>query len=492
MNATLFLSCLAVYLLLMIGFGWWITRHHRSGDDFLLGGRALPYLLTLGTTVATMVGTGSSMGAVGKAYRDGWAGALYGIGGTLGILLLAWWFAPVRQHRFLTMGEELASYVGAHRLVKNLVSIFIYLACVGWLGAHILGGGNYLQFVTGIDPFWAKLWIALGFGIYAVIGGYTAVVWTDSLQAIVLFVGFMATAFFSYRLIGGWSELQATSSGLWEGRGGAFPLPSISLVVVIAVGVLGTPAFRQRIYSGSSVFAIRKAFVTSGVLYLGFASLPAIIGMTAYATQPGLAQGDLAFPYMATEVLPTSIGVLILLAGLSATMSSASSDAIAAVTTLLRDLSSALLGRVPAADRVVTWSRWGLVLTTGLAFAMAMIANNVIGYISQMISLFITGMCVLGVCGRLWPRYNAVGALATLATAFLTALTINAVPAWTAWWGNPVIPSLLLSALAGVVASLLTPPDRLSHAEALCLLQAEREQMEEAPEPPVRRTADER
>ena len=139
-----------------------------------------------------MVGTGSSMGAVGKGYAGGWAGSLYGIGGALGILVAAWLFAPVRKHCFMTMAEELASYVGANRTVLNLVAVFTFMASVGWLGAHIVGGGAYLHYATGINESWARASIALGFGIYAMIGGYRAVVWTDTLQAVVLFIGFFA------------------------------------------------------------------------------------------------------------------------------------------------------------------------------------------------------------------------------------------------------------------------------------------------------------
>lgn len=72
----------------------------------------MPLFLTLGSTVATMVGTGSSMGAVGFGYSNGWAGMLYGVGGAIGILLVAWLFAPV-QLRFMTMSEELSYYTGA-------------------------------------------------------------------------------------------------------------------------------------------------------------------------------------------------------------------------------------------------------------------------------------------------------------------------------------------------------------------------------------------
>jgi SSS family solute:Na+ symporter len=191
-----FVAAFIAYMFAMIAIGWFVSRKQTSGEDFLLGGRSLPLLLTLGTTVATMVGTGSSMGAVGFAYLNGWAGALYGIGGAVGILLLAWLFAPVRKLKFMTMSEELSYYVGAHPYIKNVIACIIYVASIGWLGAHILGGGMYLAWLTGLDATTAKLLIALSFTIYVVIGGYTAVVWTDSIQALILFTVFILMAIF--------------------------------------------------------------------------------------------------------------------------------------------------------------------------------------------------------------------------------------------------------------------------------------------------------
>src|SRR5688572_16927328 len=108
MNASYFLAAFGLYIVFLIAIGWFVSRHQKSGDDFLLAGRSLPVFLTVGTTVATMVGTGSSMGAVGFGYGHGWAGALYGIGGAVGILLLGILFAPARAQRFSTMSEELA------------------------------------------------------------------------------------------------------------------------------------------------------------------------------------------------------------------------------------------------------------------------------------------------------------------------------------------------------------------------------------------------
>ena len=190
----------------------------------------------------------------------------------------------------------------------------------------------------------------------------------------------------------------------------------------------------------------------SAVLAISFAILPSIIGMAAYHHNAGLENPDLAFPFMATEMLPVSLGVLTLLAGLSATMSSASSDALAGVAIAVRDLHEMVFKRLPSAEKVVLLSRCGLALTTGLALAMAFSAHNILGYIRDMISLFITGMCVCAVLGRLWPRYNAGGALASLVGAFLTALTFRMLPDWTEYWGGSIIPALTVSAIAGAVS----------------------------------------
>ncbi|WP_417703341.1 sodium:solute symporter family protein [Pseudomonas sp.] len=481
MNSNIFLGSFFLYLLAMIWLGWWVSRNHRSsGDDFLLGGRSIPLFLTIGTTVATMVGTGSSMGAVGFGYNNGWAGALYGIGGAVGILLLAVLFASVRKLRFMTMSEELAYYVGGNRVVRNLVALLIYIASIGWLGAHILGGGMYLAWITGIDLNTAKLVVAIGFGLYCIIGGYLAVVWTDTIQAILLFVGFIAMAVFALIKIGGFEHLTdhmdpAATDAFGIGTLGL--IPAISLAVVVGVGVLATPSFRQRIYSADSVSSVRRSFIFTGVLYLGFSVVPAIIGMAAHALAPDLENSNYAFPFLATQVLPLGLGLLVMIAGLSATMSSASSDALAGVSIMMRDLYALVTGHMPAPERVVRYSRFALLFTIGLALAFALTSDNIISYITKMIATVMAGMFVCAMLGKFWSRYNWQGAIATLIAASATSLAIIAHAGWTAYWGNPSIPAVLAALVAGVVVSLLTPRCQVTHEETLARLAEEREAM---------------
>lgn len=454
-----FIVAFVVYILIMIAIGWFVSRKQKTSDDFLLAGRNVPFILSLGTTVATMVGTGSSMGAVGFAYHNGWAGALYGIGGSLGILLLAWLFAPIRRFNFTTMSEEISFYFDNNKYVKNTLAFIIYAASIGWLGAHVIGGGMYLSWLTGIDSSIAKLVIALSFTIYVVIGGYTAVVWTDSIQALILFLGFILMAYFSIEHVGGWQTMlseQPQENISMFAIDSIGLLPAISLALAILVGVLATPSFRQRIYSGKSVTSIRKSFVYSGVLYLGFSIIPAIIGMSAYAMTSELDNAAFAFPHIALNVMPLALGVFIIIAGISATLSSASSDAIAGVSVLLTDIYRFIFKRTPSAQNIVLFSRVGLVLTIGIALLLALMSNNIITYITKMIAVLMSGMCVCGLLGRLWPTFNWQGAIASLFIGMITALIVSSYKPWNDYLGNSIIPAIILSAFAGIAVTLMT------------------------------------
>ncbi|MEN3260998.1 sodium:solute symporter family protein [Sodalis endosymbiont of Spalangia cameroni] len=477
MNNISFLLWFAIYALAMITLGWYVSRNQKNGDDFLLGGRSMPMILTLGSTVGTMVGTGSSVGAVGFGYLNGWAGMLYGIGGAIGILLVALLFAPVRKMRFMTMSEEICYYTGGSRLVKNLVAILIFIASIGWLGAHILGGGLYLAWASGIDINTAKIIIALAFIVYVGIGGYSAVVWIDTIQSIVLFLGFILMAVLAVNYVGGWSHIQQAVDPAAQSLFAVDKLgliPAFSLALVIGVGVMATPSYRQRIYSAKTVGAVRQSFTITGVLYLFFSFLPAIIGMAAWTMNPHLENSGFAFLF-ATQVLPHALAMVVLIAGMSANMSSGSSDAIASVSIILRDLYTLITGHMPAEDKAIRLSRIMLVLVVGLALLFALTSNDIISYITKMISMIMSGMFVCSMLGRFWTRFNWQGAVAALVGGAGAASAVLMDSQWLAFWGNPCFPSVLFSLLFAVVVTLVTPASKLSREEALEQITRERE-----------------
>ncbi|UOQ44198.1 sodium:solute symporter family protein [Halobacillus salinarum] len=469
------------FLIAMIAVGIIVSRKVNSGEDFLMGGRGLTTPLLIGTTLATLVGTGSSMGAVGFGFSNGWGGALYGIGGALGMFLLLLLFADVRKYNFMTFSEELSFYYGANKFVKGLTSIILYVACIGWLGAHIIGGSLYLSWITGVDPLTAKLIVAVGFGLYTLIGGYLAVVYTDVIQGVILFLGFILLTVLSVIKIGGIGDLNANVSPEMSSFLGLEQIgfiPALSLAVVIAVGVLATPSYRHRIYSSNNERTVRKGFIITGILFALFSFFPAIVGMAANVLNPGLDSGY-AFPYLATEVFPIWIGAVVLIAGLSATMSSGSSDFIAAVTILLRDVVEVFTGRLPKKENMVLSSRISLVLTLLLALFFTLFTNNIITYISNFISTVMSGLFIAALLGKFWGRANWQGGIASLIGGSLTSFIILSNESMMAFWGNPILPSLLIALAANVIISLLFPPQQITREESLRLLEEERTRLDE-------------
>ncbi len=261
------------------------------------------------------------MGAVGYAYQHGWAGTLYGVGGALGILLLAWWFAPLRELRFMTMSEELSYYVGADAWVKNLVAVLIFIACIGWLGAHILGGSMYLAWLTGISQNEAKDLDCLWFchlrhhrrlyrsGVDRRSAGADFILWfyPDGAVCPARGGGLAGVAAI---------DQQSSDCSAWldpfDIVGGRYSGRRVSDAIVSTADLFWLECQHST-----------ALFVWSGVLYLGFCAIPALLGAVAWLLQPELHDPAFAFPYLALELLPWGLGLLVLLAGISATMSSA-------------------------------------------------------------------------------------------------------------------------------------------------------------------------
>lgn len=205
--------------------------------------------------------------------------------------------------------------------------------------------------------------------------------------------------------------------------------------------------------------------------------------MATFALEPTLEEPAYAFPFLAVSVLPLSIGIIVLVAGLSATMSSASSDAVAAVTILLRDLSGPFAERIASTWNVITNSRIGLALIIALALLLALLSNDIIEYITSMISTVMSGLFVCALLGKYWPRFNRFGALAALLAGMAISLAVISNQAWYSLLGNPILPAVFGSLIAGVFVALLTPPSAISPTDAQKILEQQRTWIESGLKP---------
>ena len=241
---------------------------------------------------------------------------------------------------------------------------------------------------------------------------------------------------------------------------------------------LPTPSYRQRIYSAKSIAIVKKSFYLSALAYGIFSILPVIVGLSAFSINPDLQNQNMAFPFMATVVLPPMMGALVLISGLSATMSSGDSDTITGVTILLRDVWVVFTGKVPEKTNVIKYSRWAIFLNILLAFLFGVLSQDILDYITKMSSTLMAGLSVTVILGKFWQRATWQGAIAALVAGSLVSFIILSVPSVVDFWGNPILPALTAAFLAHVVTSLITPRKRLTDMQALELINTERRAMD--------------
>ena len=469
----LFIGGFIAWICFMIFVGWITSRGKNEGSSFLTGGGNLGFFLIFCTVGATMIGTGSSMGAIGNGFNHGWGGAIYGLGASAGILSMLL-FTKAKNKGFLTMSEEAQYYYGGKKIIRQVMGFMMFVIEIIWLGNHLNGGAKYLAYVTQLPDVTCKIITVLGFGIYVFIGGYMAVVTTDAVQFIAILIGFLTIAIRAIPLAGGYQNVVDTFTAAGKpgamtfyGLGSYGVMAAIALVLSTAMGVIGTPTHRTRIYTSKDEKTARKAFLGQGILLFGWSFVTAIIGMSCFtiATMNGdtLASGDYAFAYMATNALPPIIGMMFMICGLSATMSSGDSDAISGVTILLTDVYPSVTGKTIKEEDYAKYSRIALICTLGAAFFITLFVNDVIGYISTIVGAFLPGVAVAMLLGRFWKRVNWQGGLACIGSGTLLGVLILVLPSFKNWinatMGGPAVPATIISLVFGIVVSLMFPAD---------------------------------
>lgn len=484
--STMFLIGFVIYASILVFVGWWVSRGKSDGKNYLTGGGHLSFFLIFATMGATVIGTGSSMGATANGFKNGWGGSIYGIGAASGIFLMAYISkkTKLREKNFITMAEEAQYYFGGKRIIRSVMSVMMFIIEIVWLGNHMNGGATYLAYVTGLSPLTAKIIALFAFALYVFIGGYLAVVWTDAIQLIILLVGFVAITLTAIPAAGGWGAITQTLEAAGKGGNLSFYgietmglMGAFSLAFSIAIPAFGTPTYKMRVYTAKDDKTATRALNMSAWMIFLFSLCPSVIGMAAFAIakQTGaeyvLATPDFAFAFMATNILGPVMGLLFMIAGLSATMSSGDSDAIAGVTILIQDLYPTFTGRQVPEEKIKNWSRIALCLTLGFAFIATLFAKDIISYISNIGGSFIPGVSVAMILGSCWKRANWQGGLASVlgGTVFgVLYLVVPFIKDWvTATFTGPAIPATLTALILCVAVSLMTPEDKTSEADCM-------------------------
>ena len=219
-------TIIAVYLLAVVGLGvvagLWRRQNERGGEGghYFLAGNTLSWPVIGLAMFAANISTVHLVSLAEAAYKFGLVFGNFEWMAGFTLILLSLFFAPLYlRSRVTTLPDFLERrFNRGCRDVLSIVSLFsaivihmgVALYTAAWVLRGILGFAPDAT-IGGVDAL--MLFIAvLGVltGVYTMLGGLLAVVWTESLQSVLLLVGAVVITVVGYLKVGGWSALAHT------------------------------------------------------------------------------------------------------------------------------------------------------------------------------------------------------------------------------------------------------------------------------------------
>ena len=281
----------AVIIIINLLVGVWAGRNVKDTDDFFVGGRGMGKLLITCTQLATWIGGAMTMAWVSYGYQQGfaafWYCALQGLGPLVAAFALVKTF---RAKKFTSLPDYFAD-IYHNKVVTAIVTVVVMIIPVTWTASQFSAAARMMHGVLGID---FTIGVVLTAGVvmgYSVFGGFTSVVYTDTLQFFILFVLFLIIAPQPIMMAGGvgatFDALPADMSDLFHLK----DLPSYAMLAYFIYGItefMSNQTSYQRIYAADSEGTARFSLIVTGVLTLIWGIGAPITGMAIRSLNPNL------------------------------------------------------------------------------------------------------------------------------------------------------------------------------------------------------------
>jgi len=457
------IAIIATYMVAMLGVGFYFLNRQKTVDEYFVGDRNMGAGHIGFSVVATDVGGGFSIGLGGLGFTMGLSGSWLLFTGLVGAWLAAVLLIPrVKKlgdrHSMLTYPEFLEKrFDSKTRLVAAVVSGLGY---AGFVGAQVLAGAKLGSAVFDVSILTAVIVMAGVAVLYTSFGGLQAVIFTDSIQWVVLLGGLLFFALpFSWMEVGGWDAMKqalpASHFSLTNISPGTFITWMFTIVPIWFVGM----TLYQRIYATRDVKTAQRAWYLAGLLeWPLMAFLGVLLGMFGRVMFPA-AESEMALPMLIKNVLPVGLVGLVSAAYFSAIMSTADSCLIASTGNLVNDIYQKYINPTASHTLVLRISRiTTLVLGIG-AVAIALAVPKVLDSILLAYSFMVSGLFVPTLGGLLWKRVSSRAAFLSMIIGGGCALLLNIVPSLNPL-EEPILVALPLSALVLIAATLLWPAQR--------------------------------
>jgi SSS family solute:Na+ symporter len=459
-----------VYMIAMLGVGFYFYRKNTSSEDFYVSGRNMSSWHIGLSVVATDVGGGFSIGLGGLGFTMGISGSWMLFTGLIGAWLSAVFLIPKvsklgHQHKFFTFPQIFNHfYNGKVALLAGIISAIGY---IGFTSSQVLAGAKLASAtIDGLDLQWALVVMGAIAVVYTAVGGLKAVIYTDTIQWIILIVGLVFIGIpIAYNAVGGYDVIKATLAPEY------LSLTNVSWyqllnwsVTIIPIWFIGMTLY-QRIYACKDEKEAKKAWFIAGLFeWPIMAFMGVILGMLAkVAANQGMFDGitdassmdsEMGLPILLSTILPIGLMGLMLSSYFSAILSTADSCLMAASGNIVTDIISKFYKKELTQKKLLQLSQIVTLAVGVFAILLATRMQNVLELMLYSYAFMVSGLFVPVLGALFWKKSNPIAAFWSMLLGGSTTIGLiisnNKLPF------NINLPEHLDANIFGISVSLIT------------------------------------
>jgi sodium/proline symporter len=457
------------YLILILFLGIKAYRRTHSLDDYILGGRKLGAAFTALSVGASDMSGWLLLGLPGAIYLSGLSEIWIGIGLVLGAYC-NWLFVSKRlriysQHanNSLTLPDYFENRFNDTTRALRLVSAFVILLFFTFYTASGLVGGAIL-FENSFGLQYSTALISGGFIIvgYTFIGGFLAVVWTDAVQAVLMFLALLVAPTVVILSSGGmdvvWQQVQAVNPQSTKLFSNMTLIGFLSLIAW-GLGYAGQPHILARfmaVESPQKLVAARRIAMVWMILVLFGSIATGLAGIAYFADNP-LENPETVFITLSQQLFNPWVAGIITAAILSAIMSTVDSQLLVSSSVISEDFYRVFV-RPQASEKEL------LMVSRGAVIAIALLAmfiasdreSRVLDLVSYAWAGFGAAFGPVIVFSLFWRSMTAASAIAGMIVGAVTVVV------WSNMSGGlfdlyEIVPGFALASVVIVIITMLKP-----------------------------------
>lgn len=474
---------LAVYLVSMIGVGYFFSFRNKNTNDYFRGGQKIASLVAALSIFATMLSSITFIAIPAKAYATNWVFVFLNVP----IIIVAP-FIIKKVLPFFRKIDAVSAYEYLEKRFNILARLFASLSFtlfqIGRMAVVLYLPALALSAITPMNGVQCVLIMGIISTIYCTMGGIEAVVWTDAIQTVIL----LGAAILSFVLIvcsvdGGISRYFAVGAEEskfhminWDWSTFSYTTTAFWVLVLGGIGQALVPyssdqAVVQRYMVTSSEKKAGKSIWTNAVISLLASILFFGLGTALfvfYKANPSeldpTFKTDAIFPQFIAHQLPVGIAGIVIAGIFAAAQSTLSTSLNSVSSTITTDF----IRRFDLAKSERAYFNIARILTfmlglLGTTFALVLVVSDIRSaweVFIQVLGLFGGSMCGLFMLGIFTTRTTSLGALAG---AFLGAGCLFMIQKYTETSGLLyAIIGIILCYVLGYIVSLMLPEDKKS------------------------------